>query len=323
VRKLKVAVLAGGWSAERPISLSSGFEVWKAFRGLGWDAIGMDLVQDPPRRGSGQGSSRVQSPVWARRVPLADLLPRLQGSGIQAVFLCLHGPGGEDGCIQGLLELAGIPYTGSGVQASSLAMDKGLSKKIFRQSGLPTPDWTLVPRGGRASFRKPVAVKPPSQGSSVGVTLVRRAGQMAKALKLAWGHEPVALVEDLVEGRELTAGILGDRALPVIEIKPQHEFYDWHSKYEPGGSEHLCPAPISRSLTPRVQALALQAHRALGCRAYSRVDLMLDRNERPWVIEVNTLPGMTPTSLLPDSAKVAGLSYGKLLVEMLEHSLKK
>ena len=315
MKKLKVAVLAGGWSAERPISLSSGFEVWKAFRGLGWSPVGLDLVRDSRFKGS--------SPAWSKRVKLVDLLPRLKKLDIQAVFLCLHGPGGEDGCVQGLLELGKIQYTGSGVQASSLAMDKVLSKKIFRQSGLPTPDWGVAARGSKVTFRKPCVVKPPSQGSSVGVTLVRQADQMAAALKLAWSHEPSALVEDLVEGRELTVGILGDRALPVIEIQPQHDFYDWHSKYAAGGSEHLCPAPLPKGLTSKVQAMAVTAHAALGCRAYSRVDFMLDRRDKPWVIEVNTLPGMTPTSLLPDSARVAGFSYGNLLVEMLRHSLKR
>lgn len=307
MKKLRVAVLAGGWSAERAISLVTGREVFKGFRDLGWKVKFIDL-----KRGN-----------------LAGLIQSLKQWKTEVVFPCLHGPGGEDGCIQGLLELAGIPYGGSGVQASSLAMDKVVSKRLLSQAGLPTPTWRLVDKKqfgiriaecGR-SLPLPCVVKPPSQGSSVGITIVKKRAQSAAALKLAWSYEPVALVENYVKGREFTAGILGEEALPVVEIVAKNDFYDWQSKYEEGGSRHLCPAPVPSSLEKKIKSLALQAHRLLGCKGWSRVDMMLDAKRKLWILEVNTLPGMTPTSLLPDAARAAGINFGQLLQRMLEASL--
>jgi D-alanine-D-alanine ligase len=318
VKKLALAVLAGGWSSEREISLVTGRGVLEGFRRLGWKAKGFDLRPDP---GTARGAVPRKAASWAEPIAVSKLLSGLRAWGTQAVFPCLHGPGGEDGCLQGLLELAAIPYAGSGVQASSLAMDKVLSKKLMAQSGIPTPAWEVVARGRKGRLPLPCVVKPPSQGSSVGVTLVKKPGQMAAALKLAWHHEPTALVEALVEGREFTVGILDDQALPVVEIVAQHEFYDWHSKYAQGGSKHLCPAPLPKAKASELQALALKFHRTLGCKGWSRVDFMMDRRGKAWMLELNTLPGMTPTSLLPDAARAAGLGYDRLLVRMLDASL--
>lgn len=306
MKKLRVAVLAGGWSAERTISLVTGREVFRGFQDLGWKVKFIDL-----KRGN-----------------LAGLIQTLKRWKTEVVFPCLHGPGGEDGCIQGLLELAGIPYAGSGVQASSLAMDKVITKRLLSQAGLPTPPWKLVERqfGMRIaecgkSLSLPCVVKPPSQGSSVGITMVKKRAQAVAALKLAWSYEPTALVESYVKGREFTVGILGGEALPVVEIVAKNDFYDWQSKYEEGGSRHLCPAPVPGGLEKKIKALAQQAHRLLGCRGWSRVDMMLDGKGRLWILEVNTLPGMTPTSLLPDAARAAGIDFGQLLQRMLEASL--
>jgi D-alanine-D-alanine ligase len=314
LKRKRVAVLAGGWSPERPISLVTGGQVWKSLRGAGFTVLGLDLVADP---GSGLPSAGT-SPDWTRRVPLSQLLPRLKAWKAEAAFLCLHGPGGEDGCIQGLLELAGIPYTGSGVQASSLAMDKDMSKRIFSHEGLPTPAWELCGQGGHLpSLKLPFVVKPVDQGSSVGVSVVQRASQFGSALRKARAFGRV-MAEVYVKGRELTVAVLDGLCLPIVEILPQHDFYDWHSKYAEGGSRHLCPATLPKALAQEVRRVSLEAHRVLGCRGYSRVDLMLDGRGKLWILEVNTLPGMTRTSLVPDAARAAGMSFEHLLERILK-----
>ena len=313
-----VAVLCGGWSAERDISLVSGSEVLRALKGAGRPAVALDLVPDAAGPAWDRAARERATPAWAARVPLSGLIPGLRRRRAGVVFLALHGTGGEDGRVQGLLELAGMTYTGSGVQASSLAMDKERSKRLFREAGLPVPGSRLCPPGGNAgAFRGPCVVKPRSQGSAVGVSLVRKAGQMKAALESAWRWGD-ALVEDYVAGRELTVGVLGGRALPLVEIVPQGEFYDWDSKYRPGGSRHLCPAPVPAGLAREAGRLGLKAHQVLGCRGYSRSDMMLDKAGRLWLLETNTLPGMTPVSLFPDAARRAGLGFEALVARMVE-----
>lgn len=313
--KVPVAVIGGGWSGERAISLRTLGGVAQALRARGWRPDVLDLLPEG-------GSVMPATPSGVLGLRLSRLLPRLLRRKGTVAFLALHGTGGEDGCIQGLLELAGVPYTGSGVLASALAMDKALAKSVLRGAGVPVPGGVVLARGGalpRAAL--PLVVKPVSQGSALGVTLARTRAQLKAGLRAAWRLDGRALVEPYLAGRELTVGVLGARALPVIEILPRHDFYDFHSKYAPGGSRHLCPAPLQAAQAARAQDLALRAHRALGCRAYSRTDLILGRSGMR-VLEVNTLPGLTSVSLLPDAARAAGLDYGDLLEAMLQASLK-
>jgi D-alanine-D-alanine ligase len=314
MKPLRVAVLAGGISAERGISLLSGAEVLAGFKSLGWPCAGFDMVADgkPPKDGA----------RGFRKVAVSRLAAALKAWKPGVAFLALHGTGGEDGWVQGLLDLAGLPYTGSGCKASAVAMDKVMSKQLFEKAGIPTPAWSVAPSDPRRAVKAPgpLIVKPAEQGSAVGVSLVRDAPAFRRALKAASGFGPV-LVERFIPGRELTVGVLGSQALPVVEIVPKNEFYDWESKYAPGGSRHLCPAPLPAAVAARAQALSLAAHRALGCRGYSRADLRLDPKGGLWMLEVNTLPGMTRVSLMPDAAKAAGMGFEDLLKAMVKESL--
>jgi D-alanine-D-alanine ligase len=316
MRKFPVAVLGGGWSGERPISLRSAQGAAAALRERGWAVDAIDLWPDA-------GRPKGATPKGFQAVRLGGLLKRLRRRQGTVALLALHGPGGEDGRLQGLLDLAGIRYSGSGALASAVAMDKGVAKALLAAAGVPVPGGALLRRGEKApKLRLPLVVKPASQGSSLGMSLVRKPGELPRAVALALKWDRQALLEPFLPGRELTVGVLGAKALPVVEILPQHAFYDFHSKYASGGSRHLCPAPIPAAAARRAQALALQAHRALGCRAYSRTDLILSPRGALTVLEVNTLPGLTSVSLLPDAARAAGLAYGQLLEAMLSESIK-
>lgn len=296
MQKTRVGVLMGGLSAEREISLRTGKAILGALRRLGYRAVGIDAGRD-----------------------LARELVRRK---IETAFLALHGRGGEDGTVQGLLECRGIPYTGSGVLASALAMNKKYAKMIFRTEGLPTPAFEVVTVGTRgawplARLSPPVVVKPTCEGSTIGMAVVRSRRALAKALADAFRYDPEALVEDYVPGRDLTVGVLGAAALPVIEIRPRGGFYDYRAKYTAGATEYLVPAPLPARLAGHVRNLALAAHRALGCRGVSRVDFRLDERGRPFLLEVNTIPGMTETSLLPKAAAEAGIGFDELVERIL------
>jgi len=296
MKKAVVGVLMGGCSAEREVSLRTGAAILAALSRCGRRAVGIDAGRDLPQ-------------VLARRK-------------VSVAFIALHGRGGEDGTVQGLLECLGIPYTGSGVLASALAMDKKQSKWIFRAHGLPTPDFEVLARGLRGAWplerlEPPVVVKPICEGSSVGVSIVDSRGALPRALKLAFRYDPEALVETYIPGRDLTVGVLGDLALAVVEMRPRGGFYGYKPKYNEGWTEYLVPAPLTARQTARTQELALAAHRALGCRGASRVDFRLDERGRPQLIEVNTIPGMTATSLLPKSAAAAGIGFDELVTRIL------
>jgi D-alanine-D-alanine ligase len=291
----RIAVLCGGKSAEREVSLKTGADVTAALERRGHDAVEVDVA--------------------------VDLIPQLQRLDPQAVFVALHGRWGEDGTVQGLLEMLGMPYTGSGVLASALAMDKALSKVVFRAAGVPTPDFQrLGPPVDAESvvLAPPLVIKPNCEGSTVGVSVVRDRGELAGALSTAFGHGPDALAEAFVEGREVTVGVLDDVPLPVVEIVPDSGFYDYESKYTPGRTSYLCPAPLEPELMRRVTEVGLAANRALGCSGASRVDLIIDGTGTPWVLEVNTIPGMTPTSLLPKAAAAAGLEFDELVERIVD-----
>jgi D-alanine-D-alanine ligase len=298
VRRTKgqvVGVLMGGTSAEREVSLRTGAAVLAAFGRLGHRAVAIDVGRDLPA-------------LLARRK-------------VAVAFLALHGRGGEDGTVQGLLECLGLPYTGSGVLGSALAMDKKQSKWLFAAHGLPTPDFEVFARGaGRprlARLALPVVVKPSCEGSSFGVSVVRSPGALARSLASAFRYDAEALVEAYVPGRDLTVGVLGDEALAVVEMRPRGGFYDYRNKYKKGRTEYLVPAPLTVRQTARTRELALAAHRALGCRGASRVDFRLDEKGRPLLLEVNTIPGMTETSLLPKSAAAAGIGFDELVDRIL------
>ncbi|HEX9284225.1 MAG TPA: D-alanine--D-alanine ligase [Nitrospirales bacterium] len=298
----RIAVLMGGQSAEREISIRSGRAVWTALIRKGYDAIPLE----------------VDSSVVAR-------LREVRG---QIAFIALHGPGGEDGTIQGMLEVLHIPYTGSGVHACALAMDKGTTKALLEHGGIPVPRGFVRTLRERkkplpSGFRFPLVVKPVSQGSTLGITIVRKSRDLSKGLEAAFVYGAAVLLEEYIDGRELTVGILNDRALPVVEIIPRGGFYDFASKYTPGASVYKAPAPLSSRQTKQLQDLALDVHRRFGCRGATRVDFRLDRKGRPFVLELNTVPGMTETSLLPMAAKAARLSYEDMVEAILESAIER
>jgi D-alanine-D-alanine ligase len=243
------------------------------------------------------------------------------------VFNALHGPGGEDGTIQGVLDWMRVPYTGSGLAACAIAMDKHVTKKLLAAEGLPTPAWDTFDLAGGTlpllpgSLNLPLVAKPRSSGSSAGVVIVRTHEAWTKAMIEASSRTPEILAEEFVPGREFSCGVLGEEALPVVEIVSSDEFYSYDAKYKPGGSRHVIPAPIDHDLTARLQTLALSVHRLIGLRDYSRTDFIVTEQGRPTILEVNALPGMTPQSLLPDEAQHAGISFEALVERLLQHAV--
>jgi len=307
----------GGTSAERSISLKTGQAVYRSLKRQGYQVVSIDAGPSLP--------------------------DALRKNKITYAYIALHGTDGEDGVVQGLLEWMKIPYSGSGVLASALAMDKVACKRLFDAEKLATAPWyflhkprPLTPnematrahpascRGGMTSrLEFPVVVKPASQGSAVGVSIVRRANQWPQALMGAFRYDNIVVVEKFLEGPEITIGILGDEALPIIEILPQHNrpFYDFHAKYAVGGSRHILPARISKQAAGRATEMSLAACRVLGTRGAARVDLIIDRRRGPCLLEVNTIPGMTETSLLPEAARAAGIDFDALVLKIAETSL--
>ncbi|HIJ96492.1 MAG TPA: D-alanine--D-alanine ligase [Desulfuromonadales bacterium] len=293
----KIGVLYGGLSAERDVSLKSGTAVHQALVAQGYHAVAIDVGYD-----------------------LADVLKTEQ---IEAAFIALHGRYGEDGCVQGLLELLQIPYTGSGVLASALAMHKLYSKQTFAANGILTAPFRCYRRGVEVRladlpFGLPLVVKPVQEGSSVGVSIVKEAAQLAVALELAFRHDEEILIEQYIKGQEVQVGILDNRPIGAIEIVPKNEFYDFEAKYTDGMAEHIFPARLDAALYEKAQQIGLAAHRSLGCKGYSRVDLLVTEGGDCYVLEVNTLPGMTSLSLFPEiAAKGAGLPFEKLVATII------
>jgi D-alanine-D-alanine ligase len=295
----KIGVLLGGLSSERDVSIASGNAVLKALLGKGYRAIAIDVGR--------------------------DVAAHLRREGIELAFNGLHGKFGEDGAIQGLLEIMGIPYTGSGILASAIGMNKTVSKAVFRTAGLSVGPYLAIHAGARQALESvpakigfPLFVKPAAEGSSVGVSRVDRQEELAAAADLAFSYDREILVEKFVPGKEVQVGILGDRALGAIEIVPKNRFYDYESKYKEGMSEHFFPARIPAAAYGRTLEAGLAAHRAVGCSGYSRVDFIVGEDGMPYILEVNTLPGMTATSLLPDIAKGTGIPFPDLVERILE-----
>ena len=293
----KVAVLMGGRSAERPISLDSGGAVLEALTRQGIEAQGLE--------------------------PDAEGLGRLARREFDRVFIALHGRGGEDGSIQGALETLGVPYTGSGVLASAVAMDKRLAKYVWLGAGLPTPPFVELDAGFDPdrvveSLGLPLMVKPVREGSSLGASQVVETTGLGPAYTLAASFDERVIAERWITGAEYTAGVLGEEALPLIRLETPRLFYDYEAKYHDDRTRYLCPAGLSEATERELQVLALRAFRALDGRGWGRVDFLVDGEGRPWFIEVNTVPGMTGHSLVPMAAKAAGLSFEALVVRILE-----
>lgn len=300
VTNKRIGVLAGGTSAEREVSLRSGAAVHKALISRGYNAVFVD--QD-------------------HRVAHA-----LDEQGVELVFIALHGGHGENGALQGLLEVLGIPYTGSGILASSLAMDKEMSKLVFRENALEVAPYRIFEAHECDSialpFGYPWVVKPTAEGSSIGVSIVKTADELPAALTEAFRHGSKIIIEQYIAGKEIQIGVLGDRALGGVEVRPKAEFYSYEAKYTSGMTDYILPPEVDAETYAALQVAGLRAHRALGCRGASRVDFILAPDGTPYVLEVNTVPGLTETSLLPKIARLAGLSFGDLVEEMVKGALE-
>jgi len=294
----RVAVIYGGWSSERDVSLTSGKQMANAARSAGYDVVEIDAGR--------------------------DLATQLTDAEPDVVLNGLHGPWGEDGCVQGALEVLGLPYSHSGVLASALAMDKLKSKAVFREAGIPIAEDKQVTRAEAAAahpLKPPYVIKPVAEGSSFGVLIVRE-GANGPAKELTgpnWHYGDHLMAEEFIPGRELTVAVLGDRALAVTEITTLRDYYDFDAKYEAGGSQHVIPADLPAHVTEAAMEFALKAHKALGCRGATRSDFRYDdKRDRLVILETNTQPGMTPTSLVPEQAAFGGMSFEQLVAWMIE-----
>jgi D-alanine-D-alanine ligase len=291
----KIAVLMGGPGSEREVSLATGRGVSNALRSLGADVVEVDVRDE-----------HFQIP-----------------DDIQLAFNTIHGTFGEDGQLQKVLEHRGIAYTGDGVTASEIAFDKIRTKEKFQEHGISTPAWEVIQPGQRPTIPLPIVVKAPRQGSTVGVIIVKNESEINCAISEAANYGRELLIEKFVSGRELTIGILGNQALPILEIIPKGGFYDFNNKYPflnpqaGGGAEHVCPAKIHPEKTREIQELALRAFRATGLQVYARVDAILSENRQPFILEINTIPGMTEASLLPEAAGAAGIGYAELCARII------
>lgn len=303
----RVALLSGGTSGEREISLASGKGAGAALEEAGFSVTYLDPANKE------------------------DLKALIDGD-FDVAFLCLHGKKGEDGTLQGLLEVIDLPYTGPGVWSSATAMNKAKSKLFYHRADIPTAPFYLLRQGEpynaaeiATAMDGTCVVKPATEGSALGIYIVEGEAAIADALEKVFSIDTLALVEKYIEGTEITVAVLGNReprALPIIQIVPQGEFYDFDSKYAPGGSQHICPAPLPDDQTARIQGLAEKAHAVLECTGVSRSDFIIDADGTPWILETNTIPGMTATSLLPDAARAAGISFPELCTRLIGYALE-
>jgi D-alanine-D-alanine ligase len=332
---MKIAVLFGGTSEERDVSIASAAQIIPALRTLGHDVFAVDTATG--RLAAADEKKMLASGV-APQPPSSAAIERVRGHAIvlapgafdvravDVVFLALHGGAGEDGRVQAMLDLAGISYTGSNHIASAAAMDKELAKRLFRSVNVPTADWVMAPVETVDVERNlgwPVVIKPNKQGSTVGLTVVRQTTEFAAAVRKAAAFDDEVMIEKFIPGREFTVGILDGQALPVGEIIPPGEVFDYQSKYQVGGAQEVFPADLPSTESALLQEYALRAHRVLKLGAYSRIDFRRDTNGSFWCLEANSLPGMTATSLLPQAAKVAGIDFPELLARICKGAIKK
>lgn len=304
----RIGVLMGGPSTEREISLKSGKAVYQALAKRGLEVSAIDIKTDN----------------------IEENIRLIKSKKIDCAFLALHGRFGEDGQIQKILEIIKIPYTGSGVLASRLAMDKIASRKILAGEGLRVPKYKTVDKISYNTDWKignnlclPLVIKPATHGSSIGLSIIDKEEDLKKGVVLAFRFDENIIIEEYIKGRELTVGILDDEALPVIEIIPKRAFFDFQAKYQPGLTDYIVPAQLDREITKKVKTLALSAHKLLGCFGCSRVDMILDTNNLPFVLEVNTIPGLTLTSLLPKAAKILGIEFDELCLKLIKLAYEK
>ncbi len=298
---MKIGVLLGGNSAEREVSLASGKAISAACKELGHNVLDLD-------------------PEFDVRLLVSDLLT------VDLVFNGLHGGDGENGVIPGFLQSLGVKYTGSKTEASAICMDKRISKALVHRKDLLTPNWVSLanndPLSSVGDLVFPVVIKPNDQGSTIGLTVVKDESELDDAIELARKFANVVLIEEFIVGKEITVTVIGDKAYPIVEIVPSHGLYDYECKYNQGMTEYFCPANIDKDLTKAIQESALKIHKLLGCRHYSRADFRLDENGKAWFLELNTLPGMTETSLVPKSAKASGLSFPELIQTIINEALE-
>ena len=342
---MNIIVLTGGVSSERNVSLASGRGITKALREGNHKVRVIDPIfgKEQPQ----ENDIFNMKPVIGKEFPTANELKAYSNrkviecinsdifDGIDIVFLALHGKFGEDGKVQSLLEMRGVKYTGSEVTSSAMAMDKDISKIIFKHAGVPTPDWFMIEKGDfsfnhidekiKAYFDYPVVIKPNDEGSTVGLSIIQpdvEDIQLKSGLNLAFEYSDKIMVEQYISGRELTVTVLGEEALPVVEIIPKNGFYDYEHKYTSGMTEYFCPADLTKELGSQLREMGLLAHESLRCKAYSRVDFRMNQEGQFYCLEVNTLPGMTELSLVPKAAQAVNISFPELLNRIIELSLK-
>jgi len=339
---MQIAVLMGGTSPERDVSLASGKAVAGGLREANYDVIEADAAlgagQEWDRpvsadRGIGSRPPEPDGSQQGGHRKIFETVYALSTLNVDVVFIALHGVPGEDGLVQGMLDLAGLPYTGSGALSSALAMDKILSKTLFREKEILTPpgfpvkmnrddvDGSVIERI-QSSFGFPVVVKPSNGGSTVGLTIVKEEGSVTEALHRASIFSRNVLIEEYIPGREVTVSIVGGKALPVIEIHPQHGIYDYECKYTVGKSTYTVPAELPDDVAARLREIGVQAFEALGCCGFARADFRLDGENRPYCLEVNTIPGMTETSLVPKAARAAGIDFPSLVDRIVRSALE-
>jgi len=310
VKGKRIGVLMGGPSCERDISLKSGTAVCRALENNGIKPVPLELIKASTMNGYGE-----------------EVASMIHASNIDVAFIALHGEFGEDGCVQEILEQLKIPYTGSGIKASRLGMDKIRSKEIFEANNIPTPRYRVVEKTMDSSrdylklLGSPVVVKPSDEGSSIGLSIVDSEKDFNDALNNAFTYSDRVVIEQYIRGREITVGVLEDKALPVVEIIPSKRFFDFEAKYKEGMTEYKVPAEIDTQTYAACQRIGLEAHKALGARFFSRVDMILNKDNKPVVLEVNTIPGLTETSLLPKAAHAAGIGFNQLIFKILEQIL--
>ena len=302
VTSQKIGVLMGGFSTERAVSLKSGQAILESLRRQGYQVIGVDVDR--------------------------QVAEKLAHEKIELAVMALHGRWGEDGTIQGLLEIMGIPYSGSGVMASAVGMNKVMTKRILESYGLPTPRYQVLDRSSvlsklPAGFDLPVVIKPATQGSTVGVSIVSDGSQVEAACEEAFKYDPQILMEEYIAGREIAAGILDHEPLPLVEVIPKEKLYDYKAKYTSGMSTYVVPADMSKEKKEEIQAMVLKCHQAIGCEGCTRSDLRLTDGGNPYILEINTVPGMTKTSLIPKAALAAGMDYDALVARIVKGTLDK
>ncbi len=300
MKNRRIAVLMGGPSSEREISLKSGNCVLNALKEAKLNATAFDVNRELP--------------------------DRLIKNKINLVFIALHGKPGEDGTIQGMLDILNIPYTGSGVLASALSMNKIASKRLFQIAEIPTPEFRVINKNKphfNPSQSLPVVIKPSTEGSTIGISIVRKEDEFKKALETAFHYDNDVICEKYIDGKEITVGILEEKALPIIEIIPKSGFYDFNAKYKKKSTDFVVPAKLKKEKIDQIKQIALKAHKIIGCYGMSRADMKLDSKLNPYVLEINTIPGLTETSLLPKAAQAAGISFMELCLRLLNLAIKK